>query len=122
MGALTHNGEVIGGGGGLPWVTHTVLAASWSSETVNNLGDGNDYYYYEISLSAVYTDIPRIELAASSGNEIPTSAEAKAFGCISKPKGWAICDSTNLKITLYAQTKPVTDFVIKIQGVTLASS
>ncbi len=108
-----------GDGKSLSWNSWTVMASDWSSETVNDLGDGNDYYYYEIELLEINAESPRIELIpiSSSGNTIPTAAEVSAFNCITKPNGWAVCDSTNMTLTLYAKTKPTTNFRISIQGV-----
>ena len=95
----------------------TVTLGNWSSSVVSNLGDGNSYYTYVIHFNNKYADVPQVELAPSGNNVVPTADETKSFSYITKPIGWVVCDDDTKQLILYAKKKPISDFVIKIQGV-----
>ena len=101
----------------LSWMNVTVTLGNWSSSVVSNLGDGNSYYTYVIHFNNKYADVPQVELAPSGNNLVPTADETKSFSYITKPIGWVVCDDDTKQLILYAKKKPISDFVIKIQGV-----
>lgn len=101
----------------LSWMTSTITLGNWSSSTVSNLGDGGNYYTYTLRYSSLFADIPQVELAPSGTNVVPTTSESKSFSYITKPLGWVVVDTDTKQIILYAKKKPISDFVIKIQGV-----
>ena len=101
----------------MSWMNVTVTLGNWSASTVANLGDGNSYYTYVIPCSNFYADVPQVELAPSGNNTVPTADETKSFSFITKPIGWVVADTEAKQIILYAKKKPISDFMIKIQGV-----
>lgn len=101
----------------LSWMNVTLYANTWSESTVANLGDGNNYYTYNIDYTSLYTDMPEVEILPFEGDTVPTAAQVKAFMNLAKPTGWVVVDTDNNKIWFYTKKKPTTDIRIRIQGV-----
>lgn len=102
----------------LSWMTTTLYANTWSESTVSNLGDGNNYYTYNIDYTSLYTDMPEVEILPLTDNDtVPTAAQVKSFMNLAKPTGWVVVDTDNHKIWFYTKKKPTTDMRIRIQGV-----
>lgn len=101
----------------LSWMNVTLYANTWSESTVANLGDGNNYYTYNIDYTSLYTDMPEVEILPFEGDTVPTAAQVKAFMNLAKPTGWVVVDTDNNKIWFYTKKKPTIDLKIRIQGV-----
>ena len=101
----------------LSWMNVTLYANTWSESTVANLGDGNNYYTYNIDYTSLYTDMPEVEILPFEGDTVPTAAQVKAFMNLAKPTGWVVVDTDNNKIWFYTKKKPTIDIRIRIQGV-----
>lgn len=94
----------------------TIAANNWTSVV-----DSNGYYTNTRPLPGVITSYskPDIALTASSGNTLPTAAEAAAYNLIDY---FYIPDDISAQsITVYAKTKPTSDFDIHVKGVWIRS-
>ena len=87
----------------------TIASSGWSNS--QTLIDGEDYYTYTISLTAVYTDTPIISIGATG--TLPTAAEQAAYDSFE----YATVDDSLLRLTLYATSKPTDNFKIIVKGV-----
>lgn len=85
----------------------TVSTSGWASSTTTV--NGSAYYTYEVTGLTVYDQNPDISIGASG--TLPTSAEQAAYECLK----YGIVSGTTL--TLYADAKPTSAFVINVRGV-----
>lgn len=100
----------VGGGSGNTKLKtrYNVSYSSWSS-AVNSDG----YYTYSLTLSPTLdtTVSPDVLIAGSSNTSQPTDTHKTMFGYVER------CYLSGSSLTLYAKTKPTSDFYIWVEGV-----
>ena len=99
-----------GGGSAMSKTRYTIAAASWSATQ-----DASGYYTYSVSLTTALntTFSPNIYITGASDSVFPTSTEESQFDLLENYCNLASSSS----LTLYATTKPTSDFYIKVEGV-----
>ena len=89
-------------------------ASDWSSTV-----DANGYYSNTQTLGQLYRINsyirPKVSLAGSSENVLPTSAEISAYNLVDK--FYMPSSATSVTVTAHAKTKPTTTFYVRISGV-----
>lgn len=89
--------------------TYTVSYSSWSS--TKTAVDGTEYYTYQIAVTSIYDEHPTVSIGASG--KLPKEDEQTAFDCVKQ----AYADTSTSTLTLYAEDKPESNFVIIVKGV-----
>ena len=89
--------------------TFTISTSGWSNS--QTLIDGEDYYTYTINLTEIHTEAPIISIGASG--TLPTAAEQEAYDAWQ----YATVNDQNDTLTLYATSKPTSNFKIIVKGV-----
>lgn len=83
---------------------------SWTTDTTSQ--SGTTLYKKQISLSHVYAN-PSVDIGASTGNVLPTTAEQEAYNLVQ----YVTVDDTVPCLYLYASSIPSTAFYINVEGV-----
>lgn len=99
-----------GGGSAMSKTRYTIAAANWSATQ-----DASGYYTYSVSLTTALdtTFSPNIYITGASDSVFPTSTEESQFDLLEN-----YCNLvSSSSLTLYATTKPTSDFYIKVEGV-----
>ena len=86
-----------------------VTTSGWTSDTTSQ--SGSTLYKKSISLSHVYVDSPSVDIGASSGSALPTTAQQTAYDLLQ----YVTVDGTTMY--LYASEIPTDTFYIQIEGV-----
>jgi len=96
------------GGTDLAKTRYTITATNWS-----NSPDADGYYTYTITLSPILdtTVSPDVLIAGSSNTSQPTDTHKTMFSYVER------CYLSGSTLTLYAKTKPTSDFYIWVEGV-----
>ena len=91
-------------------VRYTISATNWSATQ-----DASGYYTYSVPLTTALntTFSPNIYITGASDSVFPTSTEESQFDLLENYCNLASSSS----LTLYATTKPTSDFYIKVEGV-----
>lgn len=87
----------------------TISTSGWSSATTTV--DGTAYYIYAISLKNCSDAHPEVMIGATG--TLPTTAQQSAFDKVK----YVTVNVENLQLKLYATSKPTSDFVITVKGV-----
>lgn len=98
----------ISGGNG-EFTKYTISTSSWSSGTTTI--DGTAYYTYSINVNRIMDQIPVVSCGAAG--TVPTPTEKKAYANVDS----TILNTSSKTLTLYARSKPTSDFVIIVKGV-----
>lgn len=88
---------------------YTITATSWSNSV-----DSNGYYTYTVTLSSptlATSYPPNVYIAGSTDSTFPTDAEKEQYALLEQ------CNHTATNsLTLYAKTKPTSNFYVYIEG------
>ena len=88
-----------------------VSTSSWSSDTTSQ--SGTTLYKKSVALSHVYADSPSVDIGATSGSVLPTTAQQTAYDLLQ----YVTCDSAVPCLYLYASAIPTDTFYINVEGV-----
>lgn len=87
-----------------------VSTTGWTSDTTSQ--SGTTLYKKQVSLSHVYAN-PSVDIGASTGNVLPTTAEQSAYDLVQ----YVTFDDTVPCLYLYASDTPTSAFNIDVEGV-----